>query len=85
MQPANSNLHERSQRQRQRETRLTKSVSFIVGVYLMFNLPVLFVTLYNKILERDIKTYNHYSWTNCPLVILELYMLTLNNLVIQHE
>ena len=51
----------------------------------MFNLPVLFVTLYNKILERDIKTYNHYSWTNCPLVILELYMLTLNNLVIQHE
>ena len=49
----------------------------------MFNLPVLFVTLYNKVLERDIKTYNH--WTNFPLIILELYMLTLNNLVIQHE
>ena len=80
MQPANSNLPERSQRQRQRETRLTKSVSFIVGVYLC---PI--VTLYNKILERDIKTYNHYSWTICPLIILELYMLTLNNLVIQHE
>ena len=61
MQPANSNLPERSQRQR--ELRLTKSVSFIVGVYLMFNLPVLFVTLYNQILGRDIKTYNHYSWT----------------------
>ena len=85
MQPANSNLPERSQRLRQRETRLTKSVSFIVGVYLMFNLPVLFVTLYNKIMERDIKTYNYYSRTNCPLIILELYMLTLNNLVIQHE
>ena len=83
MQPANSNLPERSQRQRQRETRLTKSVYFIFGVYLMFNLPVLFVTLYNKVLERDIKTYNH--WTNFPLIILELYMLTLNNLVIQHE
>ena len=54
MQPANSNLPERSQRQR--ELRLTKSVSFIVGVYLMFNFPVLFVTLYNQILGRDIKT-----------------------------
>ena len=61
MQPANSNLPERSQRQR--ELRLTKSVSFIVGVYLMFNLPVLLVKLYNQILGRDIKTYNHYSWT----------------------
>lgn len=63
MQPANPNLPEWSQRQRQREMSLTKSVSFIIGFYLMFNMPVLCVTLYHQILERDIKTYNHYSWT----------------------
>ena len=48
---------------RQREDKLTRSISFIVGVYLLLNMPVLFVTIYHQILYQDIKTYNHYSWT----------------------
>lgn len=48
---------------RHREAKLTRGISFIVGVYLSFNIPVLFVTIYHQILEQDIKTYNHYSWT----------------------
>lgn len=48
---------------KQREARLTRSITVIVGVYLSFNIPVLFVTIYHQILEQDIKTYNHYSWT----------------------
>ena len=48
---------------RQRELKLTRNISFIVGVYLSLNLPVLFVSLYHQILEQEIKTYNHYSWT----------------------
>ena len=47
---------------RQRQKKLTKTVSFIVGFYLLFNIPVLFVTIYHQILKQDIKTYNHYSW-----------------------
>ena len=47
---------------RQRQEKLTKTVSFIVGFYLLFNIPVLFVTIYHQILKQDIKTYNHYSW-----------------------
>ena len=48
---------------RQREAKLTRTITFIVGVYLLLNMPVLFVTIYHQILEQDIKTYNHYSWT----------------------
>ena len=48
---------------RRREEKLTRSISFIVGVYLLFNMPVLLVTIYHQILGHDIKTYNHYSWT----------------------
>lgn len=48
---------------RRREEKLTRSISFIVGVYLLFNMPVLLVTIYHQILGQDIKTYNHYSWT----------------------
>ena len=48
---------------RRREEKITRSISFIVGVYLLFNMPVLLVTIYHQILEQDIKTYNHYSWT----------------------
>ena len=48
---------------RQRELKLTRNISCIVGVYLLLNLPVLLVSLYHQILEQDIKTYNHYSWT----------------------
>ena len=50
-------------RQRQREVKLAKSLSVIVGVYLLSNFPVLFVTIYHQILRLDLKTYNHYSWT----------------------
>lgn len=48
---------------RRRELRVTRNILFIVGVYLLLNFPVLWVSLYHQILEQDIKTYNHYSWT----------------------
>ena len=48
---------------RRRETKLTRTIGFIFGVYLLLNMPVLLVTIYHQILEQDIKTYNHYSWT----------------------
>ena len=49
--------------QRQREVKFAKSLSVIVGVYLISNFPVLFVTIYHQILRLDLQTYNHYSWT----------------------
>lgn len=48
---------------RRRELRLARNILFIVGVYLLLNFPVLWVSLYHQILEQNIKTYNHYSWT----------------------
>ncbi|XP_078354491.1 sphingosine 1-phosphate receptor 1-like [Oculina patagonica] len=48
---------------KQRELKLTRNILFIVGVYLLFNMPLLFIKLYRLILKQDIKTYNHYSWT----------------------
>lgn len=48
---------------KQREAKLAKGFSIIVGVYLILNLPVLFVTFYHQILGLDLETYNHYSWT----------------------
>lgn len=48
---------------RRRELKLTRNISFIVGVYLSLNLAVLLVSLYHQILEQEIKTYNHCSWT----------------------
>jgi len=48
---------------RQRELKLTRNLLFIVGVYLLLNFPVLLVSLYHQILKQEIKTYNHYSWT----------------------
>ena len=48
---------------RRREERLARSIYFIVGVYLLFSMPVLFVTVYDQILKQDIKTYDHYSWS----------------------
>ena len=47
---------------RRREEKITRSVMFIVGFYLLFNIPVLFVAIYHQILRWDINTYNHYSW-----------------------
>jgi len=46
-----------------RETKLARSISIIVGIYLILNFPVLFVTFYNVILKLDLTTNNHYSWT----------------------
>ena len=48
---------------RRRELKVTRNILLIVGVYLLLNFPVLWVSLYHQILEQDIKTYNHYSWT----------------------
>ena len=48
---------------KQREAKLTKSISLMVGVYLLLNIPVLLVAIAHQILKIDIKTYNHYSWT----------------------
>ena len=61
VQPQHEQLREKIRRRR--ETKLTRTIVFVVGVYLLLNMPVLFVTIYHQILEKDIKTYNHYSWT----------------------
>ena len=46
---------------RRREDKLTGSISLIVGVYLLFSMPVLFASIYHRI--YFIKAYNHFSWT----------------------
>ena len=61
VQPHNVQLGEKIRRRR--EAKLTRTIAFIVGIYLLLNMPVLFVTIYHQILGQDIKTYNHYSWT----------------------
>ena len=48
---------------KQREFKLTKNILFIVGVYLLFNMPLLFVKMYRHTFLQDINSYNHYSWT----------------------
>ena len=49
--------------QRQREARLTRNISLIVVIYLLLNSPFLFAKIYHQILQQNIKTYNHYSWS----------------------
>ena len=59
-----SHLQGANNGQRQiREAKLAKSISIIVGFYLILNFPVLFVTFYHQILKLDLQTYNHYSWS----------------------
>ena len=41
---------------KRREDKLARSISFIVGVYLLFSMPVLFAMIF-------VRTYNHFSWT----------------------
>lgn len=48
---------------KKRDLKLTRNISFIVGVYLLLNVPFFFVRIYVHIFKQDIKTYNHYSWT----------------------
>lgn len=57
---------------RQRELKLTANILFIVGIYLLLNLPVLFVAIYHQISGKDIITYNYYSWTE-TLAFLNSY------------
>ena len=48
---------------RHRQVKLTRNISVVVGIYFLFNTPFLFAKIYHQILQQDIKTYNHYSWT----------------------
>ncbi|XP_078352824.1 adenosine receptor A2a-like [Oculina patagonica] len=48
---------------KQRELRLTRNISIIVGVYLLLNMPLLFIKMYRHIFRQAINSYNHYSWT----------------------
>ena len=48
---------------KQREARISRSILLIVGVYFLLNTPVLLAKIYHQILQQDIKTYNHFSWT----------------------
>ena len=50
-------------RQRQREAKLAKNISILVGVYLILNFPVLFTLIYDQLLRLNLQTNNHYSWT----------------------
>ena len=56
-------LQEIENLQRQREAKLARRLSTIVGVYLILYFPVFFVTFYHQILGLNLQTYNHYSWT----------------------
>ena len=47
---------------KQRDVKLALSISLIVGVYLILNFPVMFVTFYHQTLGYNLKTYNYYSW-----------------------
>ena len=49
--------------QRQMQVKLAINIASIVAVYVMFNLPVLLVTLSHQFLFRHIDSYNFYSWT----------------------
>ena len=42
--------------------KLVLSISLIVGVYLILNFPVMFVTFYHQTLGYNLKSYNYYSW-----------------------
>lgn len=48
---------------RKREMKLTRNISIIVGVYLLFNVPLFFIKMYRHIFRQKINSYNHYSWT----------------------
>ena len=45
------------------QIKLAINIASIVAVYVMFNLPVLLVTLSHQFLFRHIDSYNFYSWT----------------------
>ena len=45
------------------QIKLAISVAYIVGIYFLFNLPVLVVTTYHQIVNGHITSYNYYSWS----------------------
>ncbi|XP_078354370.1 histamine H2 receptor-like [Oculina patagonica] len=45
------------------QIKLAVSVAYIVGIYFLFNLPVLVVTTYHQIVKGDITSYDYYSWS----------------------
>ena len=49
---------------RRREVAQMRSIGIIVGVYLQRS-------QYHQILKQDIKTYNHYSWTEILAFLIE--------------
>lgn len=44
------------------EVKVSVSIAFIVGIYCLFNLPVLLLTLYHQIVMGTIASYDFYSW-----------------------
>ena len=45
------------------QIKLAVSVAYIVGIYFLFNLPVLVVTAYHQIVTGHITSYDYYSWS----------------------
>ena len=45
------------------QIKLAISVAYIVGIYFLFNLPVLVVTTYHQIVSGHITSYDYYSWS----------------------
>ena len=48
---------------RRREASRTKTILIVVAMYILLNAPVLFAKIYHEVLQLDLTTYNHYSWT----------------------
>ena len=46
-----------------RQTRLTTSLGYMVSVYILFNLPVLFITILHQVAKVHLENYDAYSWT----------------------
>lgn len=45
------------------QIKLAVSVAYIVGIYFLFNLPVLVVTTYHQIVTGHLTSYDYYSWS----------------------
>lgn len=45
------------------QTKLAMDIAYIVGIYFLFNTPVLFVTIYHQIGSGSLGSYAFYSWS----------------------
>ena len=45
-----------------RQLKLAVNISYIVGIYVFLNLPVLVVTTYHQVVHGNLSSYNYYSW-----------------------